>query len=708
MSETPFHADFLYRAKALVLDEISNEYFGVSELAEAMNMSRSSLLRKIKKQTGLSASQFIRKIRLEEAKKLLEETELTVSEISYQVGFSNASYFIKCFREDFDFPPGESRKRFEEASAEQMEIKDDEVSNTVPQPLEEPHLNRPESFLSQHKNKIIIVISAIIIGFIGFYFGSSSKDEFQNAEGLKSIAVLPFKNLSADSTNLYFVNGLMEASLGKLQKIKDLRVISRTSVEKYKNSQMSIADIAKELNVKYIVEGSGQKNNNEVLLNIQLIEASSDRPIWAEQYNYELDDVFNLQNTVAKKIALAIEANITPNELARIDKTPTDNIEAYDLYLQGQQISQNRTPENLLQAIDYYDRATELDPEFALAYAVKAIAYYYLDEFKIEKKYTQKLNENADKALLYDSKSDISLMAKALYYVSMSEFNLAIPHLEKALEYNPNSAGAVLFLSDLYARAMPNTAKYLKYALKGIRLNIEANDSIGKSYIYLHLSNALIQSGFVEEAMQHINQSLSYYPNNEYAPYLKIFIEYARYKNLKKTTELLENEWRNDTMRLDILNEVAKLNYFQENYEEAFKFYKILNTIKTEQQIDLYPHENLKVAICYEKMGFLEEAKGFYDSYAKYCKNDKSIYRSASLAFKHIYDGHNDEAIAQFKEFSNQSNFQYWLVVFLEQDPLMKKLQSHQDYQNTINEIKDKFWKDHHKIRETLKENNLL
>ncbi len=708
MSETPFHTDFLYRAKALVLDEISNEQFGVSELAEAMNMSRSSLLRKIKKQTGLSASQFIRKIRLEEAKKLLEETELTVSEISYQVGFSNTSYFIKCFREDFDFPPGESRKRFEEASAEQVEIKDDEVSRSTSQPVEEGPQDRPKSFLSQHKNKIIIAISAVIIGFIGFYFGSSSKDGFQNAEGLKSIAVLPFKNLSADSTNLYFVNGLMEASLGKLQKIKDLRVISRTSVEKYKNSQMSVADIAKELNVKYIVEGSGQKNNNEVLLNIQLIEASSDRPIWTEQYNYELDDVFNLQNTVAKKIALAIEANITPNELARIDKTPTDNIEAYDLYLQGQQISQNRTAENLLQAIDYYDRATELDPEFALAYAVKAIGYYYLDEFKIEKKYTQKLNENADKALLFDSKSDISLMAKALYYVSMSEFNLAIPHLEKALEYNPNSAGAVLFLSDLYARAMPNTSKYLKYALKGIRLNIEANDSIGKSYIYLHLSNALIQTGFVDEAMQHINQSLSYNPNNQYAPYLKIFIEYARYENLKKTTELLEKEWRKDTMRLDILNEVAKLNYYQENYKEAFKFYKILNTIKTKQQIDLYPHENLKVAICYEKMGFLEEAKGFYNSYAKYCENDRSIYQSASLAFKHIYDGQNDEAIAQFKKFSNQSNFQYWLLVFLEQDPLIKKLQSHQDYQNTINEIKDKFWKDHHKIRETLKENDLL
>lgn len=709
MSESSSYSDFINQAKALVLDEISNEHFGVSELADAMNMSRSSLLRKIKKQTSLSASQFIRNVRLKEAKTLLEETELSVSEISYQVGFSNNSYFIKCYREAFGIPPGESRKHFDEAKAELEEIKDHENLEVLSQKNSETDNEIPVSIISKHKNKIIVAISVIIIiAFIGYYFGSSSKDGIAILDSQKSIAVLPFKNLSADSSNLYFVNGLMEASLGKLQKIKDLRVISRTSVEKYRASKMSISDIAKELNVNYIVEGSGQKSGNEILLNIQLIEAVTDRPIWTEQYNYQLDDVFELQNTVAKKIAIAIEANITPNELVRIDKKPTDNIEAYDVFLKGYDINQERTEDNLLQAISFYDKATELDPEFALAYAQKAIAYYYLDEFKIEKKYTQKLNENADKALLYDSKSDISLMAKALYYVSTFEFNLAIPHLEKALEYNPNSAGVVLFLSDLYARAVPNTAKYLEYALKGIRLNIEANDSIGKSYIYLHLSNALIQTGFVDEAMENIDKALRYNPNNDFGPYLKIFIEYAEYQNLEKTTELLEKEWRKDTLRLDILNEVAKLNYYQEHYEDAYTFYKILNTIKSERQIDLYPHENLKVAICYEKMGFVEEAKEFYKSYATYCKNDTSIYQPASLAFKHIYDGDYDAAIAQFKEFSNQSNFQYWIVVFLEEDPLIKKLQSHPEYQNVIKSIKDKFWEDHNQIRETLRQNNLL
>jgi TolB-like protein/AraC-like DNA-binding protein len=708
MSDSSSYSDFINQAKALVLNEISNEHFGVSELADAMTMSRSSLLRKIKKQTGLSASQFIRKVRLEEAKTLLEESDLTVSEISYQVGFSNTSYFIKCYREEFGFPPGESRTRHDKAKSDFEKITGDAVLSSSSQKSTETQNDSTVPLLRRHKNKIIIVISALVIAFISFYLGSTKDDEQAVTDIQKSIAVLPFKNMSTDSSNLYFINGLMEASLNKLQKIEDLRVISRTSVEKYRDSKLAVVDIAKELNVNYIVEGSGQKNNNNVLLNIQLIDARTDAPVWTEQYNYELDDVFELQNTVAKKIALAIQANITPNELARIDKKPTESIEAYEMFLRGYEISQNKTTENLLQAISFYDTATELDPEFALAYAEKAIAYYYLDEFKIEKKYTEKLNENADKALLYDSKSDISLMAKALYYVSIFEFNLAIPHLEKALEYNPNSAGAILFLSDLYARAVPNTAKYLKYALKGIQLNIEANDSIGKSFIYLHLSNALIQTGFVDEALENIEKSLDYNPNNAYAPFLKLFIEYAKYKNLEKTTELLEKEWRKDTTRLDILNEVAKLNYYQENYEAAYKFYNIFNAIKSEQQIELYPQENLKVAICYEKMGFEKEAQQFYNSYASYCKTDKSIYQPASLAFKHIYDGNYDAAIAQFKEFSNKSNFQYWIVVFLEEDPLIKKLHSHPEYQNVIKSIKDKFWEDHKEIKETLEQNNLL
>jgi TolB-like protein/AraC-like DNA-binding protein len=707
MSNPGFRSQFLKIAESIILDHISDEGFGVSELADAVSMSRSNLLRKIKKETGLSASQFIRNIRLRKAQEYLEQTDMTVSEISYEVGFSNSSYFIKCFREEFGFPPGESRKISENPPENERHI---ENESTVEEVQENTALETSSgSFFSINRNKIIIACTLVLVLVIALYFSRfnySSPENLSTTE--KSIAVLPFKNLSTDSSNLYFVNGLMEASLGKLQKIKDLRVVSRTSVEKYRASTASVMDIGKELNVRYVVEGSGQKNGDEVLLNIQLIDAETDTPVWTEQYNYKLVDVFELQNEVAKKIALAIEANITPTEFVKLDKVPTESVEAYDEYLKGIEKSQVRSEENLLEAIAYFDQAIQLDKSFALAYAQKAFAYYYLDEFKIEKKYTAQLNENADKALLYDSKSDLSLIAKALYYISTYDFNLAVPHLEKALEFNPNSASVVLILSELYSRAIPNTSKYLKYSLIGDQLNIAETDSVNKSYAYLNLSSALIQTGFEEKAMIYINKAQDYNPENPYVPYLKTFIEYAEDRNLKTCITKLEKEWQKDTTRLDLLQEIGKLYYYNEDYQIAYTYYESFNRQKLKAGIKLYPQEDLKIGITYEKMGLEEQAQAFVEAYKDYCENDTSIYQPVSLAMLYIYESKYDKAIAELKKFSYQSNFQYWLVLFLEEDPLLESLSSHPEYDSTIKSIKQKFWEDHEEIKSMLKENNLF
>ena len=268
MSKISYQGKFTEQVEAVVLENISNEQFGVTELAEIMNMSRSNLLRKIKKDTQLSASQFIRQVRLQKGLELLKQTELTISEISYQVGFGNNSYFIKCFREYYGYSPGEIRKK----AFEELHIKDD--SNF------ENNENTQEIFFKKYKLPItFLTFLIVVIGVFMIFQKISPKTERENINIKKSIAILPFKNMSSDSTNLYFVNGLMESSLNNLQKIKNLRVISRTSVEKYRNTNKTISEIAKELNVNFIVEGSGQRIGDQVLLNIQLIDAINDTPI---------------------------------------------------------------------------------------------------------------------------------------------------------------------------------------------------------------------------------------------------------------------------------------------------------------------------------------------------------------------------------------------------------------------------------------------
>ena len=342
--------EFITGIKRVVEDNISNDKFGVSELANEIGMSRSNLLRKVQKLTNLSVSQFIRQIRLEHAMGILKQSSVNVSEVAYQVGFSSTSYFIKCFREHYGYPPGEVGKK------EQEEIKT-------------AGIKKPGTPI-----KLVILIFVIIIFGI-VYFVIIQPYIVKRQQVRTSIAVLPFRNDSNDSTNVYVINGLMETVLSNLQKIEDVNVISRTSVEKYRNTEKSIREIRKELNVYYIIEGSGQKIGDEILLNIQLIDAEKDSQLWAEQYRQETKDIFQLQIDVAKNIAEEIKVIITPEEEERINKIPTNNLVAYDYYLKGLDFY-NKAGGDLTYAMEYYKKAIEHDPEFAHPYAGIAMCYY--------------------------------------------------------------------------------------------------------------------------------------------------------------------------------------------------------------------------------------------------------------------------------------------------------------------------------------------
>lgn len=684
--DTTNKEDFLSQVTAVVVENASDDKFGVSELAEALNMSRSTLLRKVRSATDQSASQFIRQIRLEIAMEMLKETSGTVSEISFKVGFGSVSYFIKCFREQYGYPPGEVGKR---------------------EPEKEVHSGRETSAKFPVRMVLLATLALLIVAAFFRYGRYWSTPDKSNIVVEKSIAVLPFKNESSDSTNLYFVNGLMESTLNNLQKIKDLRVISRSSVEKFRNTEMSIPEIAEELHVNYFIEGSGQKVGDQVLLNIQLIEVSGDRQLWSGQYNRKIGDIFALQNEVATKIAGAIEAIVTPAELEQIGKKPTKNLEAYDYYLQALDPFYSRTNEGLLKSIALFDKAIDADPEFALAYAHVAMAYYLLEMFQADKKYTDQINVYADKALLYDPKSAESLIAKAFYYNQIKEYRLALPHLEKALEYNPNSSLAVQMLADFYFRLVPDSDKYLEYALKGVQLNVASNDSITQSYLYLQLSNALMTAGFIDEAYHYINKSLEYNSDNYYAPHLKAFILFARDGDLNRTRSLLLKEWQKDTTRLDILQDIAKLYYVEGDYDSAYVYFRRFVDARKRNGLAIYEEENAKIALVYAKKGLTTEAADLFHAFSEYCENDQSIYHSVNMAIKYAYEGQIDPAIEQLRIFSESDNYQYWFLL-IEGEPIFKPLKSHPEFQTIMQNIKDRFWQNHDRLQASLEERGLL
>ena len=681
----PTENDFLRKITEIIEDNISNEQFGVSELADRIGMSRSNLLRKVKSSTNLSVSQFINQVRLKKAMEMLKDSSLRVSEISYQVGFSSPSYFIKCFRDHYGYPPGEAGKR---------ESSEGEVIEKI-----EPTRKRIIIVIGL----AILLIVILTILFIVFKPALSPKANLE-----KSIAVLPFKNDSNDSTNVYLINGLMESILSNLQKVGELKVISRTSVEKYRNNTKTIPELAKELNVNYFIEGSGQKIGDNILLHIQLIEGSTDRHLWAEQYNREAKDIFSLQRDVAKNIADKIKVIITPEEEIRINHIPTQNLVAYDYFLVGLELFHKGDSESIQKAIIYFKKAIVEDNEFARAYADVAIAYYFLDAYQTEKQYSVEINNYADKALLLDSKLPQSLIAKALDYMHSGENELAIPYLEKALEYNPNSALVINILSDFYTNYVPNTEKYLEYALKGISLDIASHDSVTASYIFLHVSNAFIQTGFIDEALKYINKSLEYNQNNLYSQYVKAFILYARDRNLLQTKERLIEVLSKDSTRLDIIQEVAKICYYLGDFECAYKYYSKFNAIRDALNLDIYRYENNKIAVVLSQVGLIDEFKKYLKDYKNYAENDKSIYQQLSLATYYSYSGDTEKAIEHLKLFSQQDNYHYWTIIFLNIDPLMDNIKDLPEYKQIIGEIETKFWNGHNQIKISLEDKGLL
>ncbi|MFK7953756.1 MAG: helix-turn-helix domain-containing protein [Ekhidna sp.] len=677
--------DFLQKVIEEIERNLSDEHFEVPDLADALNMSRSSLLRKVKSASGLSVSVFIRKVRLHHAKQLLSDDSFTSSEVSFKVGFNSTSYFTKCFREEFGHTPGEK--------APQEEV-------TSPPEIESGRINK----MTVAGLVVLLVMISVLVVFQNLSESSTASEPLQ-----KTIAVLPFKNDSDDSSNTHIVNGLMESILDNLQRIEDLDVTSRTSVEKYRDANKTIREISDELEVNYFVEGSGQKVGNQIMLTIQLIDARSDKHLWSQQYKREAKDIFKLQTEVAMKIASKIEAIITPKENELIEKIPTENLVAYDYFLQGADLL-NRADGNemIWSAIDLFNKAIEEDIGFAKPYAYIAICYYYLEIFQAEKKYGQEINTYADKAFLYDPELPESLLAKGLFYQQDAQYQLAITYFQKVLDFSPNETRVHNFLSEIYTYHIPNTEKYLIHAIQGIKSAVAEQDSTLASNTYLHLSSALAQNGFIREAESYVQKSISLNPENLFSQYLAIYIQLAQNFDLKRTRADLKSVLRKDTSRLDIIQEIAKVNYTLENYEEAWIYYKKFLELKTMWGLDIYNNQDINIAYVLEQLGREEEADVFYSRFLNYAQNDVTIYKDLHFSSYYAAKGKVDEGIDYLKAFTKQSDYQYWIVLFLDEDPVMKRLSLHPDYEKNMKLIEENFWSSHRKIKALLSEEGII
>ena len=292
-----------------------------------------------------------------------------------------------------------------------------------------------------------VLLLALIAAWFLFGRYNVSRKQSGVAEVLaKSIAVLPFENLSRDPDNAYFADGIQDEILTRLSKIADLKVISRTSTQHYKSAPENLSEIARQLGVAHILEGSVQKSGDAVRVNVQLIKAANDSHLWADTFDRKLTDIFSVESEVAKAIAEQLRAKLTGQEEQVITAKPTDNPEAYDAYLRGlaYTLKTAGTPANVLGAQKYLREAVRLDPKFALSWALLSIVEargYRTATLQPTIALREEARQAGETALALQPNLGEAVLAKGYYhYACLKEYDTAVRYLEQARQLLPNSS----------------------------------------------------------------------------------------------------------------------------------------------------------------------------------------------------------------------------------------------------------------------------
>jgi TolB-like protein/AraC-like DNA-binding protein/Tfp pilus assembly protein PilF len=579
------HREFIQKLTNLVEANMANEKFGPDDLAREAGMSHSTFNRKLKSVLNQNASQFIREARLKKAKELLLNEDATVAEIAYSVGFGSATYFSKCFHEFFGVAPGDLRKH-------EMENEPDE------QPVE----------LISKKHKQAKILTGLFVGLIVlipfsvFLINKVSKTAIKE----KSIAVLPFKYLSNDTHNQYLADGMMDAILLNLSKIKDLRVISRTSVEQYRKSDKTAASIGREQDVAYLLEGSFQKVDNQIRLIVQLIRTKDEHHVWSDNYDRSWEDIFAVQSEVAEKVAHELQAAITPEEKQLIRKVPTINLTAYDYYQRGKDIYDSNTDSiSMERARHLFRKALELDSTIALAYTGLAKIYQNKNFWKtyFSEDFFDSTLIFANKALTFDDKCSDAFVLKGVRYNQLGETESAIKEFNKAIKYNPNDHYAYRNLAFINREIQDDH-------VEGLRNLFEC----AKRYHGEYFSNILWEIGYSFWLVGHYEQAEHYYQEK-----LKLDGDSLSLLTFKawiaENTEIwyqinkrIYESGEKSNISVDLINSCINSQRFEEAYEYAMKYVSLM-----EEDNEIPFHSARIIGYTCWKVGKTEDASYYFN-----------------------------------------------------------------------------------------------
>ena len=381
--------------------------------------------------------------------------------------------------------------------------------------------NKTESHnMGNRLNKVIIVslsIAVLVLLFNNFYNSPSSVKD----SATKSIAVLAFTNMSSDKEQDYFCDGIAEDILNDLVYVEGLQVAARTSSFVFKGKNKDVREIGKELGVDFVLEGSVQKSENTLRITAQLIKVSDGYHVWSKRYNRELKDVFSIQNEIAQKITQALKIKLTKSEKKKLVKIQTPNTEAYDFYMRGRYYFYKGHRDELSFSIKMFEKAIEIDENYALAYAGIADcyseAYMYFDKSEENLQQTLKYSE---KALLLDPELAEAHSARGHALAQNKQYEDAEKEFEKAIQLNPK-----LFVAYYqYGRMLRSIGKHKKSAKQFEKaIQIEPNNYQPWAFLHSAYKNLNLEAEMLKarkQAIKVVRKHLDFNPDDARALYL--------------------------------------------------------------------------------------------------------------------------------------------------------------------------------------------
>ena len=489
----------------------------------------------------------------------------------------------------------------------------------------------------------------------------------------KTIAVLPFKNLSDSKEDEYFSDGIMEDILTQLSKISDLRVISRTSMMQYKNTNKNLRQIGEELNVATILEGSVRRADGRVRIVGQLINARKDEHLWAETYDRELKDVFAIQTEVAKNIATSLQAILSPKELEQIENKSTANLDAYTFYLRGRDYFYHYTNQDNEKAIELFINALKVDPNYALAYAGLAGAYG-------RKKYYDSSQEWIDSALTLSSKAisinpNLAEGYKALgdAYTSKENNPAALTQYIKAVELNPNYGAAIANVGYIYYQycSFDEALKWTKKAV--VRDPGFARWSSNVGLQYFNLGYDSLAAIWLNKAL--ILQPEFFFPNIILA-YIDLYT--SRFDAARARINKLLSNYSNVSA---IYETAGDIELVAGNYKLAKQYYE-----KVAELTSLMSAAGIKLSYVLIKLNKHTEAQKILNSYLTADTEDPNQYTEGTITYytaaAYCVAQKNQKAL-KFLQRSLELGFREYRWAFI--DPLMTPLRNDKKYKSLIN-----------------------